>query len=71
MKLRKNRSLTKHTQRKTTKRARYTKQDRDTNDLVTDEEHGKILPKLSIEHEGKVNWFLRIENKGIPKYISS
>lgn len=60
----KQKSPTKHTHRKKNKRATYTKQGGNTNTLVTDEKHGKILPKLSIEHGEKVNWLLSTKIKG-------
>ncbi|ELK17601.1 WD repeat-containing protein 53 [Pteropus alecto] len=60
----KQKSPTKHTHRKKTKRATYTKQGGNTNASVTDEKHGKILPKLSIEHGEKVNWLLSTKIKG-------
>ncbi|KAF4020848.1 WDR53 [Cervus elaphus hippelaphus] len=61
----KHKSPTKHTHRKKTKRATYTKQGRNTHASVTGEdEHGKILPKLSIEHGEKVNWLLSTKIKG-------
>ncbi|XP_004465927.1 WD repeat-containing protein 53 [Dasypus novemcinctus] len=60
----KQKSPTKHTHRRKTKRATYTKQDGNTDASVTDEEHGKILPKLSIEHGEKVNWLLGTKIKG-------
>lgn len=60
----KQKSPTKHTHRKKNKRATYTKQGGNTNTLVTDEKHGKILPKLSIEHREKVNWLLSTKIKG-------
>lgn len=66
MKLKKkHKSPTKHTHRKKTKRATYTKQGGNTHASVTGEdEHGKILPKLSIEHGEKVNWLLSTKIKG-------
>ncbi|XP_036300514.1 WD repeat-containing protein 53 isoform X1 [Pipistrellus kuhlii] len=60
----KQKSPTKHTHRKSTKRATYTNQDGNTNTSVTHEEQGKILPKLSIEHGEKVNWLLSTKIKG-------
>ncbi|XP_027630835.1 WD repeat-containing protein 53 isoform X2 [Tupaia chinensis] len=57
------RSPTKQTHRKKTKRATHTKQD--GNASVTDEkEHGKMSPKLNIEHGEKVNWLLGTTIKG-------
>lgn len=60
----KQKSPTKHTHRKSTKRATYTNQGGNTNTSVTHEEQGKILPKLSIEHGEKVNWLLSTKLKG-------
>lgn len=60
----KQKSPTKHTHRKKTKRTTYTKQGGNTNASVTDEEYGKISPKLSIEHGEKVNWLLSTKIKG-------
>ncbi|XP_024433934.2 WD repeat-containing protein 53 isoform X3 [Desmodus rotundus] len=60
----KQKSPTKHTRRKNTKRATYTKQGKNSNILVTDEEQGEFLPKLSIEHGEKVNWLLSTKIKG-------
>ncbi|XP_047590032.1 WD repeat-containing protein 53 isoform X2 [Lutra lutra] len=61
----KQKSPTKPTHRKKTKRASYTKQGGNTHHAPADEEeHGKILPKLSIEHGEKVNWLLSTRIKG-------
>lgn len=50
----KQKSPTKFTHRKKTKRGTHTKRDRNTNASVTDEEeHNKISPRLNIEHEKK------------------
>ncbi|XP_004675185.1 PREDICTED: WD repeat-containing protein 53 [Condylura cristata] len=55
----KRKSPTKHTQRRKTKR-----QGGKPNASGTDEECGKIIPKLSIEHGEKVNWLLGTKIKG-------
>ncbi|XP_077740376.1 WD repeat-containing protein 53 isoform X1 [Canis aureus] len=61
----KQKSPTKPTHRKKTKRAAYTKQSGNTHVPVAgEEEHGKIIPKLSIEHGEKVNWLLSTKIKG-------
>ncbi|KAM5334754.1 WD repeat-containing protein 53 isoform 1-T5 [Glossophaga mutica] len=60
----KQKSPTKHTHRKNTKRATYTKHGKNSNTSVTDEEQGEFLPKLSIEHGEKVNWLLSTKIKG-------
>uniref|UniRef100_A0A8C5YL70 WD repeat domain 53 n=1 Tax=Microcebus murinus TaxID=30608 RepID=A0A8C5YL70_MICMU len=61
----KQKSPMKHIHRKKTKRGTYTKQDGSTNASVThEEEHGKISPKLNIEHGEKVNWLLGTKIKG-------
>ncbi|XP_074260141.1 WD repeat-containing protein 53 isoform X2 [Saimiri boliviensis] len=61
----KQKSPTKHTHRKKPKKGACTKQDGNTNASVIDEEeHGKILPKLNIEHGEKVNWLLGTNIKG-------
>ncbi|XP_059019005.1 WD repeat-containing protein 53 isoform X2 [Mustela lutreola] len=60
----KQKSPTKPTHRKKTKRASYTKQGGNTHASADEEEHGKILPKLSIEHGEKVNWLLSTRIKG-------
>ncbi|XP_007465930.1 PREDICTED: WD repeat-containing protein 53 [Lipotes vexillifer] len=61
----KQKSPIKHTHKKKTKRAAYTKQSGNTHASVAGEdERGKILPKLSIEHGEKVNWLLSTKIKG-------
>uniref|UniRef100_A0A8C0WC02 Anaphase-promoting complex subunit 4-like WD40 domain-containing protein n=1 Tax=Castor canadensis TaxID=51338 RepID=A0A8C0WC02_CASCN len=61
----KHKSPTKHPRRKKTKRATYTKQGGNISVSITDEEeHGKISPKLNIEHGEKVNWLLGTKIKG-------
>ncbi|XP_037003345.2 WD repeat-containing protein 53 isoform X2 [Artibeus jamaicensis] len=60
----KQKSPTKHSHRKNTKRATYTKQGKNSNTSVTGEEQGEFLPKLSIEHGEKVNWLLSTKIKG-------
>ncbi|XP_012662359.1 WD repeat-containing protein 53 [Otolemur garnettii] len=60
----KQKSAIKHSHRKKTKRGTYTKQVGSSNASVTDEEHGKISPKLNIEHGEKVNWLLGTKIKG-------
>nr|XP_012290490.1 WD repeat-containing protein 53 [Aotus nancymaae] len=61
----KQKSPTKRTHRKKPKKGACTKQGGNTNASVTDEEeHGKILPKLNIEHGEKVNWLLGTKIKG-------
>ncbi|XP_076974096.1 WD repeat-containing protein 53 isoform X2 [Tamandua tetradactyla] len=61
----KHKSPTKHShRRKTFKRAAYTKQSGNSDASLKNEEHGKILPKLSIEHGEKVNWLLGAKIKG-------
>ncbi|XP_069328839.1 WD repeat-containing protein 53 isoform X1 [Eulemur rufifrons] len=61
----KQKSPVKHIHRKKTKRGTYTKQGGSTNASVThEEEHGKISPKLNIEHGEKVNWLLGTKIKG-------
>lgn len=57
-------SPTKHNHRKKSKRTTYIKQGGNISASVTDEERGKILPKLSIEHGEKVNWLLTTKIKG-------
>nr|XP_045003727.1 WD repeat-containing protein 53 isoform X2 [Jaculus jaculus] len=61
----KQKSPTKYTHRKKTKRAAYPKQGEHANTSVTDEEgNGNFLPKLNIEHGEKVNWLLGTKIKG-------
>ncbi|XP_030715565.1 WD repeat-containing protein 53 isoform X2 [Orcinus orca] len=61
----KQKSPIKHTHKKKTKRAAYTKQGGNTHaSAAGEDEHGKILPKLSIEHGEKVNWLLSTKIKG-------
>lgn len=61
----KQKSPTKSSHRKKTKRAAYPKQGENVNASVTDEEgYGKSLPKLNIEHGEKVNWLLGTKIKG-------
>ncbi|XP_006884256.1 PREDICTED: WD repeat-containing protein 53 [Elephantulus edwardii] len=58
----KHKSATKHTHKRKMKRA---KQDGKTGASVTEKkEHGRILPKLTIEHGEKVNWLLVTKIKG-------
>ncbi|XP_040858901.1 WD repeat-containing protein 53 isoform X2 [Ochotona curzoniae] len=61
----KQKSPTKHPHRKKPKRATFTKQGRNTSASVTEQEdHGRISPKLNIEHGEKVNWLLGTKIKG-------
>ncbi|XP_066202884.1 WD repeat-containing protein 53 isoform X2 [Saccopteryx leptura] len=60
----KKKSPTKHFHRKNTKRATYTKQGENSDASVTDEEQGKMLPKLTIEHGEKLNSLLSTKIKG-------
>ncbi|XP_042524403.1 WD repeat-containing protein 53 isoform X3 [Dipodomys spectabilis] len=60
----KTKSPVKHTHRKKTKRATYTKQEENSASITDVEEHGKISPKLNIEHGEKVNWLLATQIKG-------
>ncbi|XP_012874926.1 PREDICTED: WD repeat-containing protein 53 isoform X1 [Dipodomys ordii] len=60
----KTKSPAKHTHRKKTKRATYTKQEENSASITDVEEHGKISPKLNIEHGEKVNWLLATQIKG-------
>ncbi|KAM9225437.1 WD repeat-containing protein 53 isoform 3-T3 [Dugong dugon] len=61
----KQKSPTKHTHKRKTKKATYAKQGGTTSASVTDEEeHGDILPKLTIKHGEKVNWLLGAKIKG-------
>ncbi|XP_006869455.1 PREDICTED: WD repeat-containing protein 53 [Chrysochloris asiatica] len=61
----KQKSPTKHTRKRKSKRIAYTKQDGNTTASGTDEDvHGSILPKLTITHGEKVNWLLGTKLKG-------
>ncbi|XP_066096880.1 WD repeat-containing protein 53 isoform X1 [Saccopteryx bilineata] len=60
----KKKSPTKHFHRKNTKRATYTKQGENSDASVTDEEQGKMLPKLTIDHGEKLNSLLSTKIKG-------
>lgn len=65
MKLKKNIKSNQTYSQEENQRAAYTKQGGGTHASVTGEdEHGKILPKLSIEHGEKVNWLLSTKIKG-------
>ncbi|XP_031309913.1 WD repeat-containing protein 53 isoform X2 [Camelus dromedarius] len=66
----KQKSPTKHTHRKKTKRTTGTKQGGNTHASVTgEEERGTMLPKLSIEHGEKVNWLLSTKIKGFQNIL--